>query len=256
MKLFPSIVAAALIMTSAITAQTNLTTAVDFTATDVAGDEHSLFSLLDAGNYVLLKFTAFGWSTCDAVVGDINDAYTQYGSNENGLIVLAAFSSGTDASVIDYDNQWGAIYPTISGNAGGSSINNTYKIGATPSIILIAPDRQIVEQDIWPISTLDPTLEKYDFGTTSTINNLIKNTNHNFSCNISGNRTLKLINSQTENYKIKLFSPSGKLIKNIFDNNLSSGIHEFTPITEKESKGFYIISISNENQKQNIKFRN
>jgi len=36
--------------------QTNLTTAVDFTKTDISGVERHLFGILDAGQYVLLDF--------------------------------------------------------------------------------------------------------------------------------------------------------------------------------------------------------
>lgn len=36
--------------------QTNLTEAVDFTATDIFGVEHNLFDILDGGQYVCLDF--------------------------------------------------------------------------------------------------------------------------------------------------------------------------------------------------------
>ena len=37
-------------------AQTPLTEAVDFTATDIEGVEHNLFSILDGGQYVCIDF--------------------------------------------------------------------------------------------------------------------------------------------------------------------------------------------------------
>ena len=37
-------------------AQTPLTVAVDFTATDIEGVEHNLFSILDGGQYVCIDF--------------------------------------------------------------------------------------------------------------------------------------------------------------------------------------------------------
>ena len=40
-------------------AQTNLTTAVDFTVTDVHGNTHNLFSILDDGKHVILDFSFF-----------------------------------------------------------------------------------------------------------------------------------------------------------------------------------------------------
>ena len=39
-----------------LNAQTNLTTAVDFTVTDVHGETHNLFSLLNEGKYVIVDF--------------------------------------------------------------------------------------------------------------------------------------------------------------------------------------------------------
>ena len=45
-------------------AQTSLTEAVDFTVTDVDGNEHNLFSYLDDGKYVLIDFF---YTTVDTV---------------------------------------------------------------------------------------------------------------------------------------------------------------------------------------------
>lgn len=46
------------------------------------------------------------------------------------------------------------MYPSISGTeGGGTAICNAYGIGAYPTHIIIAPDHQIIEQDIWPVSS-------------------------------------------------------------------------------------------------------
>lgn len=42
--------------TSFTFSQTSLTTAVDFTATDIYGVEHNLFDILDGGQYVCIDF--------------------------------------------------------------------------------------------------------------------------------------------------------------------------------------------------------
>ena len=55
MKKFVSIVAFVFATTFAFS-QTSLTTAVDFTATDIYGVEHNLFEILDAGQYVCIDF--------------------------------------------------------------------------------------------------------------------------------------------------------------------------------------------------------
>ena len=45
-----------LLATTFIFSQTNLTVAVDFTATDVQGNEINLFTILEGGQYVCIDF--------------------------------------------------------------------------------------------------------------------------------------------------------------------------------------------------------
>jgi PKD repeat protein len=64
----------------------------------------------------------------------------------------------------------GVEYTTISGTSGGATIHTDYGVGAYPTMCLIAPDRTIVEQDIWPISTVADIitpLESYGLTETS-----------------------------------------------------------------------------------------
>lgn len=49
-------------------------------------------------------------------------------------------------------NALGYNFPMIPGTPSGGSINSTYGISLYPTFILIAPNRNIVKQDIWPIS--------------------------------------------------------------------------------------------------------
>lgn len=46
----------AFVFSAALYAQTNLTTAVDFTVTDTQGNVHNLFSYLNEGKFVVLDF--------------------------------------------------------------------------------------------------------------------------------------------------------------------------------------------------------
>ncbi|HBS86718.1 MAG: hypothetical protein A2W91_11870 [Bacteroidetes bacterium GWF2_38_335] len=58
MKKFLLILFAASTFSFAANSQVTLTTAADFTATDVNGNTVNLFSLLDAGKHVVLEFWA------------------------------------------------------------------------------------------------------------------------------------------------------------------------------------------------------
>ena len=56
MKKFTLILGILLATTITIAQYTPLTEAVDFTATDIEGVEHNLFSILDGGQYVCIDF--------------------------------------------------------------------------------------------------------------------------------------------------------------------------------------------------------
>jgi len=53
-KLFAGLLA--LVLAVSVYGQTNLTTAIDFTGTDLDGNSHNLFSYLDDDKFVVLYF--------------------------------------------------------------------------------------------------------------------------------------------------------------------------------------------------------
>jgi hypothetical protein len=93
-----------------------------------------------------------------------NEAYEYFGCNTGDVIFIGVNSDTDDAGAIAWDNTNGVNYTTISSTSGGTAIFNAYNPAALPTLILIAPDQSIVEQDIWPISS------------SATIENLFENT--------------------------------------------------------------------------------
>ena len=142
-----------------LNAQTSLTTAVDFTVTDVHGKTHNLFSILDEGKHVIVDFFYTTCGPCQASVPTMNQAYTDYGCNTGEIFFLSIDNGDTDAQVLQYENQFGGLFPSVSGiDGGGNLVVSNYGIGAYPTVILIAPDRSIVEQDIYPVSNITTAL--------------------------------------------------------------------------------------------------
>ena len=85
----------------------------------------------------------------------LSEAYELFGCNTADLYVIAVNTGDTDAECIQFDQTYGVDFPCISGvEGGGTAINSTYGIGAYPTYILIAPNHDIVEQDMWPISNV------------------------------------------------------------------------------------------------------
>ena len=140
-------------------AQTNLTTAVDFTVTDVHGETYNLFSILDSGKYVIIDFFFTTCPPCISSVPILNQAYTDYGCNTGEVVFLSMDAGDTDAEVLQYENSYGGLLPSISGiNGGGDAVNSIYGISAYPTVVLIAPNRMIVEQDIYPVTLISSAL--------------------------------------------------------------------------------------------------
>ncbi len=137
-------------------AQTNLTQAVDFTVTDVNGNVHNLFNILNGGQHVCIDFFFDTCGPCQVTSPHFKQTYTNFGCNNEDIFFIAIDLNDTDAEVIAYENTYlgGAPgYPSVSGMDGnGNSVVNAYGIGAFPTYILIQPDQTIIEQDMWPIA--------------------------------------------------------------------------------------------------------
>jgi len=82
--------------------------------------------------------------------------FQNFGCNQEDIFFIAIDVGDTDQEVIAYENSvlgGSPGYPSVSGvDGGGNAVTTTYGIGAYPTYILIAPNQQIVEQDMWPIS--------------------------------------------------------------------------------------------------------
>ena len=135
-----------------VKAQCPLTTAVDFTATDVHGTEVHLFDILDGGQYVLIDFFFTTCGPCQQVTPKIVSSYYSFGCNMHDVFYMEIASGDSHQACLNWVNNYGVEYPTISGVEGGTQICNQYGIPSYPTIILIAPNHSIVIQDLWPVA--------------------------------------------------------------------------------------------------------
>lgn len=136
-----------------VKAQCPLTTAVDFTATDVHGTEVHLFDILDSGQAVLIDFFFTTCGPCQQVTPLIRDSYTAMGCNMYDVFYMEIATGDSHDACVNWVNNYGIEYPTISGAEGGTQICYQYSISQYPTVILIKPDHSIAIQDLWPISS-------------------------------------------------------------------------------------------------------
>ena len=134
-------------------AQCPLTTAVDFTATDCHGTEVHLFDILDGGQYVLIDFFFTTCGPCQQATPNIVQSYYSFGCNMHDVYYMEISVSDANAACQTWATNYGVEYPTIGTTGGGNTICTQYQINYYPTVILIAPDRSIVIQDLWPLNT-------------------------------------------------------------------------------------------------------
>ena len=147
-------------------AQCPLSQAIDFTATDCHGTEVHLFDILDGGQYVLIDFFFVNCGPCQQATPKVVESYYAMGCNMHDVFYMEISDRDSDAACQTWCQNYGVEYPTISGPAGGSTIcgSSMYNIPAFPTVILIAPDRSIVINDLWPINnaqTIITALEQH-----------------------------------------------------------------------------------------------
>lgn len=143
---------AALILGFNLTAQTNLTEAVDFNTTDSHGNPIHLFEILDKGQAVLIDFFFLSCGDCVATIPYIEESYHAFGCNTHDVFYMEISPYDNDEACQTWIDRYGIEYPTIGTSGGGMDILQAYGVYACPTTILIMPNRQIVMQDLWPIN--------------------------------------------------------------------------------------------------------
>jgi thiol-disulfide isomerase/thioredoxin len=146
------------------TAQTPLSTAVMFSAKDFVGVPHSLGDYLNDGKHVLLSFYTMNCGSCMAYSPHINQIYQNYGCNNADLIVLGVNWGANNFQLSQYHQQNSYSFPSLSGFEGyGNEINSDYEIQSFITVILIAPNSEILVSYVWPpsVSVIDSILNSH-----------------------------------------------------------------------------------------------
>lgn len=127
---------------------------VDFTGTDLEGNEIHLYDLLDAGQYVLINFFLTGDPFSEDIMRDMVEAYEMYGCNQHDVFFMEISANGSHEACQTWVDTYGVHYPTICKEDGGQAIVQAIPVALYPTVMLIRPDHTFAQRDIYP-----PTLE-------------------------------------------------------------------------------------------------
>ncbi len=138
-----------------LNAQTSKPEAADFTSFDSYGNEIHLFDILEGGQYVLLHLTIEGGEDTPIVTPPMVEAYKALGCNQHDVFFIGVNANGTANSTQEFIEEYGIEYPMIhnDNNTGSNTAVSIwqYYVCPVPTTILIAPDKSIVLNDIYPI---------------------------------------------------------------------------------------------------------
>lgn len=133
----------------------------DFTVTDIHGEEHNLYSYTAAGKYVFIDFSFVNCPPCQATAPIFNEFYDKYGCNDGDLVCMSMFGlasqNDTNADVEGFENTYGGTFnhaPAVSIEGGAGPVDLDFSPYQYPTVCLVNPDNEIIELDIWPISSI------------------------------------------------------------------------------------------------------
>lgn len=232
-------------------AQTPLTTAVQFEAKDFNGDTHNLFNYLDNGKYVMLSFYTMNCGSCQTYSPGVSAIYEQFGCNNADLIVLGINWGATNSQLFDYHQEYGWDFPALSGVDGyGNEITEAYLVESFISVILIAPDREIVNQYIDPPTTnvLQSLLVSYGLNTSACTVGTETLVKQPFNIPMVFPNPAKAffdlsLHAVEGNHSVGLYDLNGRLVRDYGSH--TTPFHRF--LLEDIEAGVYLVKVQNNN---------
>lgn len=227
-------------------------TCPNFKLTDSEGTSHSLYDLCDAGQYVVLDFFTFWCGPCMKTAPAIQEFYTKYGCNQGDVFVLGieCDPSATTAMRNSFKSSAGLptnSFPIVMGNKQGADVKSQFGVAAHPTVIIIGPDRKMMNNDVYPISGVASIESAFPSGSINVKSCGVASSEQNAiqaNLHVYPNPVADVLNVKIEYIQnVSIYDASGKTIFTSAYNNIDQlelDVRDF-------DNGLYIISVATAN---------
>jgi len=113
---------------------------------------------------VCIDFFGVDCVPCIALGPVFNQTFTNYGCNQSDVIILAINMLNNDAAVAAFEQQYGGLYPAVSGiEGGGEAVYYDWQIQFWPQLLLIHPNLTLVAKiDPINLAGIDSVFNAHD----------------------------------------------------------------------------------------------
>jgi len=134
--------------------QAQVATAVDVSLKTLDSQIINLYDLLDDEKIVVINFFSTSCGPCQTFAHDFQVAYENFGMNQADVVFLGVNYNGNNYQVAQFADIYGLNLPLSSGlEGGGNEAFESFEVVSYPTVIVITPDYQLVENYIWEPTT-------------------------------------------------------------------------------------------------------
>ena len=231
-----------------VKAQTSLTEAVNFIAYDDQDERIELFEILDRGQYAFMYFFFSDAESTPIFEPAIAEAYETLGFNAEDVFFIGVAPGDDSISIANWKRTYDIEFPVVHALAkGGTTAHNIctdYGVVIIPTAVLIAPDRQIVINnvfdEIWPLTSAQQLLDMFEetAGITVSVSEITAN-----KFDVYPNPASSVLNIKSElngEADVIIYDMAGRCVKNIRVNDIGDATIDVNDI----EKGVYIVNVN------------
>lgn len=231
-----------------VKAQTSLTEAVDFYSVDEYDTEVHLFDILDHGQFALLYFFFSDAESSPVFDPCIADAFYHFGANQDEVYFIGVAPSDDSLSIDGWKTKYEMDFSVIHWFTYGSraqDICEDYGVQIFSTLVLIAPDRKILIDNIWPITSSDALIEEIEAAMQPYLGvNEIENNAFNIYPNPASSE-VKIISEFNGESDVNIYDMTGRCVKNLRVSDISNATVNISDL----NRGVYFMNVNGRVQK-------